>query len=508
MSAHPPTQDQPQLRHGALGLIDATVIAVSSTAPAYSVATALAALGAAVALQMPAAVWVGFLPVMGIAVAFYYLNRRDPNCGASYTWVSKALSPYVGFLNGWVIIVADIIFCAFAGPQAGQATLQLLNNAHIQSFLGFNLNAGDLTASTIVGLLWLLIVAYMVIAGIQIAARFQWLLCGLEYFIVLAFAITGIVKGGGSHFSWEWLDPRGFGSLATLAAGVVIAVFLYWGWDTAANINEESRDATENPGRAGLLGMVALLGIFLISTISVQMVLKPDTIVNSGANTLNLWASALAPQPWASLGVLALLSSTVATVQTTLLPGVRTTYSMGRDGVISRAWTIVSRRFQTPVIGTLIFTGIVAFLMLVDLHLDKLNAIITAGVTAIGILVSFYYGFAGIACTVYYRRRLFRSPGNFLAMGLVPTLSALVLFALAGYLIEQDWTTSGSLAFDANNGKFQVLVPVLVILSGVPVALWSRFYHNPPFFRAPREVAPPTDASPASLATQPAGAGS
>src|SRR5437588_12218861 len=99
-----------QLRHGALGLIDSTVIAVSSTAPAYTIATTLATLGAAVALQAPAAVIVGFFPVMGIAIAFWWLNKRDPDCGASYMWVGRALGRPLGFMNGWVIIVADIVF--------------------------------------------------------------------------------------------------------------------------------------------------------------------------------------------------------------------------------------------------------------------------------------------------------------------------------------------------------------------------------------------------------------
>src|ERR1700674_514563 len=112
-----------QLRKGALGLWDDTVIAVSSTAPAYSIATSMGALALAVGLAGPAAIWLGFIPVTGIAVAYYYMNRIDPNCGAAYTWASKALHPSVGFLNGWIVIVTDILFMSFAAPQAGSAVL-------------------------------------------------------------------------------------------------------------------------------------------------------------------------------------------------------------------------------------------------------------------------------------------------------------------------------------------------------------------------------------------------
>src|SRR3989442_9479934 len=102
------------LRGGALQLWESLVIAVSSVAPAYSIATALGALGAVVGLASPAAIWVGFLPVAAIAVAYYYLNKQDQDCGASYTWIGKAIHPWLGFLCGWVVIVGDIFFMSFA----------------------------------------------------------------------------------------------------------------------------------------------------------------------------------------------------------------------------------------------------------------------------------------------------------------------------------------------------------------------------------------------------------
>src|SRR6202158_1797366 len=132
---------QPQLKKGALGLWDDAVIAVSSTAPAYSIATSIGALALAVGLAGPAAIWLGFIPVTGIAVSYYYMNRIDPNCGAAYTWASKALHPSVGFLNGWIVIVTDILFMSFAAPQAGSAVLQLFNAWGLNSIGGLDLGA-------------------------------------------------------------------------------------------------------------------------------------------------------------------------------------------------------------------------------------------------------------------------------------------------------------------------------------------------------------------------------
>ncbi|HYM50382.1 MAG TPA: APC family permease [Candidatus Limnocylindrales bacterium] len=488
------TAEHTELRKGALKLLDSVVIAVSSTAPAYSIATSLAALVAVVALAGPAAIWVGFIPVMGVAIAYYYLNRIDPNCGASYSWVGKALNPQLGFLNGWVQIVASLLFMSFAAPQAGQATLQLLNAFGLTGIGPLNLDATS-TASqgtaVALGLALLAIVTYMVVVGIQVAARFQYVLLALEYFIVVGFAIAGFFHGGGTPFSWSWLDPRSFGSLTALAGGVVVSVFFYWGWDTAANINEESANSRENPGRAGMLGMVALLFIFLLAAVSIQMVLTPKEIAANSATTLTAFANKIVGQPIASLAILAFLSSTIATVQTTLLPSARTAFSMGRDGVIGGLWARVHPVWKTPAVGTIVLALIAAIAAVLSLPLGQLGAVVTAGVTSIGVLVAFYYGMAAIACAVLYRRALTRSVKGLIFAGIVPVLSGLILFVLAGYLLYQNWTSTDSIAFDATNGKFLALVPVVIILAGIPALIWSQLRQRSGYYRMPRVTADP-----------------
>src|SRR5947209_11240203 len=97
-----------QLQRGALSLLDGTVIGVASTAPAYSLASAIA-LVAVIGVYAPSAMVIAFLPMLGVAIGFYWLNRRIPNCGTSYAWVAKSLNPALGFLTGWVILAADVI---------------------------------------------------------------------------------------------------------------------------------------------------------------------------------------------------------------------------------------------------------------------------------------------------------------------------------------------------------------------------------------------------------------
>jgi amino acid transporter len=482
-----------QLKKGALGLWDDTVIAISSTAPAYSIATSLGALALAVGLASLAAIWIGFLPVTGIAIAYYYMNRIDPNCGAAYTWASKALHPSLGFANGWVVILTDLLFMSFAAPQGGAALLGLFNAWGLNSIGGLDLTPSAWYANyatVFFGVLLLALVTYMVTVGIKVAARFQWVLLALEYVIVLAFAILGFFKGGGSGFSGDWLNPFSMGGLTAFAGGVVISVFFYWGWDTAANLNEETENSAENPGRAGILAMLFLLVLFLITAASVQMVMTPAEIQANTSQVLIAWADKMVGTQWGSLAALAFLSSTVATLQTTLLPSVRTAFSMGRDGMLGAIWARVHPAWQTPAVGTIIMGALAGIIAIASVKIGGLNAIVSAGVLSIGLLVAFYYSVVGIACTVYYRHALTRNLKGFVFAGVVPILSAASLLGLGVYLTYTDWTLSDTFAFDATNGKFLVAVPAVVLLSAIPALIWTKVRRNPKYLSMPTVAAP------------------
>ena len=229
-----------ELKTNTLTLFDTTVIATSSVAPAYTLAATAAFLIVAVGLASPSAILVGFLPVLCIAIAYYYLNRQDPNCGASYSWVSRTLNPYVGWVSGWIQLAANVLFCAAAPLIAGAYTLQLFN-----SFGWISSDAAnDNRLVAVVGVLWLLLVTFMVARGIRVTANFQWVLVFIEYLIVLAFALWAIGKIVGGHpaanaVSAQWFNPLQLHDLNGLATGSALAVFFFWGWDTAANVNEE-----------------------------------------------------------------------------------------------------------------------------------------------------------------------------------------------------------------------------------------------------------------------------
>ena len=113
------------LKVGALGFVSSLVIGVASTAPGYSIAASLGVVAASVATRSPAILWLAFLPMLCIASSYYAMNRVDPDCGTTFTWVTRAMGPWIGWIAGWALLVADLLIMASLGQIAGKYSLRL-----------------------------------------------------------------------------------------------------------------------------------------------------------------------------------------------------------------------------------------------------------------------------------------------------------------------------------------------------------------------------------------------
>ena len=146
----------------ALGLMSSIVIGVASTAPGYSLAASLGLVVAAVGLAAPAIMWLAFVPMLLVATSYYYLNRVDPDCGTTFSWATKAFGPWVGWIGGWAIIVADIIVMANLADIAGRYTFLLF---------GLDDAADNKYWVMLIGVLWIAVMTYICYVGIEVSAK-------------------------------------------------------------------------------------------------------------------------------------------------------------------------------------------------------------------------------------------------------------------------------------------------------------------------------------------------
>jgi amino acid transporter len=475
------------LKTDALGFVSSLVIGVASTAPGYSLAASLGFVVAVegVGLQAPAVMILAFVPMLLIASAYYYMNRADPDCGTTFSWVTKAMGPHAGWLGGWAIIVADVIVMANLAQIAG-----------LYSFLlfGWDSAASSTAAVTAVGVLWIAIMTWICVIGIELSARTQVGLLSAEILTLTLFAVFALVKvstgdAGPNAIdpSLSWLNPLHIDSVSAMINGVLIAVFIYWGWDSTVTVNEESRDSTEGPGKAAVLATILLLLIYVVVSIAAQAYDGTQTLVDNADDVLSVLGKDVFGEPWDKILIIAVLTSAAASTQTTILPTARTSLSMARRGAMPRRFGDVHPRFQTPHVSTIVM-GALSIVWYVGLTIVSEN-ILFDSIAALGLMIAFYYGITGFACAIYYRRALLSSAKAFLMVGVGPLLGGVMLL---GIFVKSCWDYADPANSESGDSWFGLGPPLIIglgflLLGAVLMVVWQR--GNPAFFRLRPEAA-------------------
>jgi amino acid transporter len=473
------------LKKNAIGFVSSVVIGVASTAPGYSLAATLGFVAAAVALQSPAILLISFIPMFLVAGGYYYLNKADPDCGTSFSWVTKAMGPQLGWLAGWAIVVADIIVMANLAQIAGLYTFELFS---------WTAAAESTVAVTAVGVVWIVIMTAIVVIGIELSARTQVGLLAAEIFTLALFAIVALIKvysgsapAASIHPSLSWINPFSL-SPSEISAGMLLAVFIYWGWDTTATVNEETEDPGEAPGKATVISTLILLGIYLIVAVAAQAYAGVHSLVANQEDVLSSLGSEVFGSPLDKLLIIAVLTSAAASTQTTILPTARTTLSMARAHALPESLGKVHPRFLTPHVSTILMGGL-SIVWYVGLTIVS-ESILFDSLAALGLMISFYIGITGFACTIYYRRELFRSIKNFFFIGVGPSVGGAILF----YLLVKNGIELADPANSESGNSWLGLGPPLVIavaflLMGIffMVIQWRKV---PAFFKRKPSVVP------------------
>ena len=477
------------LKTGAIGYLSNLVIGVASTAPGYSLA---ATLGFVVAVggmgfHAPAVMIVAFIPMLLIAAAYYYMNRADPDCGTSFTWVTRAMGPRLGWLTGWAIVVTDVIVMAALAYIAG-----------VYTFLLFGLDAAatNLLDVSIVAAIWIIVMTWICWVGIELSARTQYFLLAAEIAALALFAAVALAKvyfgdPGGFHVQADWFNPFTLhGGTTALVDGVLLGVFIYWGWDSGVCVNEESRDSANGPGRAAVMSTILLVLIYVVVATAAQAYAGTTFLKHHGDDVLSALGGPVLGSPLDKVLIIAVLTSASASTQTTILPTARTTLSMARFGSIPKIFGRIHPRYLTPDVSTLVMGAVSLIWTLVIINVSQ--NVLSDSITGIGFGIAFYYGLTGFACVVYYRKELFKSVKNFIMVGVAPFLGAAILMFIFIKAFLDYKTTSTDINY--SGGFLGVGTPVAIgvgsLLIGVVVMVFANFVY-PQFFKRKWETADP-----------------
>jgi amino acid transporter len=487
--AAPVTGDK-GLKKDAIGFSDGLTIALASTAPAYSLAAVIGSVVVIVGFQAPAALLVSFLPMFFIAAAFYYMNRADPDCGTSFSWVTRAIGPNSGWITGWAICVTGILVVGSLADVAAYSFFDLI---------GADSLVEDTAAVTLLALALIAVMTTVCVIGTELSAHLQKALMLLQIgplllvvVVVLWKVLSGDAPQAAVDPSLSWFNPFEIESGGALTSALLLGVFIYWGWESAVNLNEETEHSVTAPGLAGLVSTVILLVTYLgvaTALVAWQGIGGAEQFDDDEA-ILPTYADAALGDPLGSFVLLAIVVSALASTQTTILPAARTSLSMARAEAMPSRLGEVSTRFFTPVVST-VTIGVLAVAWYLPSKLISENFLFDS-LSALALMIAFYYAFTGIACAVYYRRELRKSVKNFLFVGLGPVIGAVLL----GYLFFKALIDYADPANSYTETSWFGVAPPAVIGVGflligiVFLFAWRRHRHEP-FFLRRRETAPP-----------------
>ena len=470
------------LAAGTLGLWGSTVIGLASTAPVYSLVATLGWVVLAVGAQAPIAFIIAFVPMLFIAFAYRELNNAVPDCGTTFTWGTKAFGPWVGWMGGWGVAVAGMVVLA---------NLAQIASIYFWALLGQEF-ANDDWRIVLVGVIFIAAMTYISWRGVEIGERIQNVLLAIQYLALAVFVVAALwqffagTAPNPTPFDLEWLNPFAFTDWSGFTEAILLALFIYWGWDTCLALNEETKDPTRIPGRAALLTCVVLLFTYVGVTVAAMMYAglgEEGVGLGNEANADDIFSSIkdglLGPMGW--LLVVAVLISAVSSTQTTILPTARGTLAMGVYRALPARFKEVHPRYKTPSFSTLVM-GVVASLYYIGMTLVSDN-ILQDSILSLGLAIAFYYAITGYACVWYFRKELFTSARNVVYRLVFPLLGAgMLTFAFVQSAIDMWDVDYGYTVLFGIGGTFVVGIGALLV-GVVLMFVWFLFPRSKPFFQ-------------------------
>jgi len=465
-----PPQIEARLEPDAINVVQDTVIGMASTAPGASAGLTLAALAATAAYASVPVILVTAVPMLIIANSYRRLNLWSANCGASFEWVGRAIDPNLGFMTGWLMVTGYIIGAVGGVQILGPAVLQVFTN-----------NPGNTWGIIAIATLVSLVMLTLAIIGIKITARTQVSIAAIEYLILIGLSIAGLVavlnhRPGTFPITSSWFHLSGIGGQGSLAAGLLIAVFIYSGWEGTLYVNEEVKHRRENPGKAAVWAVFILTGIFCLVYLGLQGLVSPAKLQANSTSALTYVIQAQFGGGWAKLMAVALALSVIAATGANILLCSRIIYGMASRRVLPTVLGRISPRYSTPVAATLLVGLLLIAITWIYLLAGSVQSAFDAVVSISGLLFAGFYVMTGLATIAYYRKRVLSNVWDLFLVGILP-------LAAAGFLVwiiyrsiqlapaSQDWSLVGILAF------------------GLILLFVARFVMHSEYFHLPREAA-------------------
>jgi amino acid transporter len=418
---------------------------------------------------LPLAVLLALVACLLVAVSIGQLGRHLPSAGGLYTYSSRGLHPYVGFLVAWGFILAEpivapLLYLIFGNELA----------ANLNSHFGWPLWLWAPFAVVAGLIVWVL-----TYRGIRLSTRTGVALGTFEIVVFVALAIT-LIFAAGNHNTLSVFAPntgnaKGWGSVFP---GMIYAILAFIGFEAAAPLAEEAKNPRKTIPRAVILSAL-LIGLFyLLCYYAATVYFGPDKM----ADPKNGFALFNNSDPWSGMAqavwgpgliivILAVLNSAIANSNAGANAATRVGFSLARIGLLPRVLARIHPRFKTPywAVNVQAAGGIILAVALGTIAGGPLPAFALLGTMA-GIVVVVIYILTNLSNLVYYLREQ-RAEFNILWNGLVPILGTLIFLPALAAALGIDFANLGIGALTSPANLAPIIIGIWMVI-GIVLLLY------------------------------------
>lgn len=426
------------LPSGTVGVLGALVIGISTCAPAYTLTAAVGPAATQVGYQTPAIFLMGFIPMLLVALGYRALNSAMPDSGTSFTWATRAFGPWIGWMAGWGLVAATVLVLSNLAGIAVEFLFQsisiLVGDPAIAEI------AGNRFINIAVCLGFMALATFISYRGMTSTKIFQYITVLFQMAVLVWFIIAMFVGAGdpanteGRTPELSWFNPFEVDSFSAFAAGIAVSIFVYWGWDTVLTMGEETKPSkgklsTESKAAMILVGILVVLYVgTAAATVGYAGLGDTGTGLNNSAIAENVFAALAHPVmgPAAILLSVAILVSAMASINSTAISPARTLLAMSHYGALPASIKKIHPKYKSPY-RALLLSSIVASIFYAVMRFIS-EDVLWDTITALGMMVCFYYGITALASPWYFRKAAVRE-------GIGSVISKIVLPGIGGILL-------------------------------------------------------------------------
>jgi len=367
-----------------LGLFHATMVVVGGI-----VGAGIFLNPSVVASQMASPGWIlaawaagGLVALMG-AWVYAELGSERPHAGGQYVFFREAYHPAVAFLYGWGLL--------WVIQSGGMAAVAVTFAMYARGLLGWGLDDRWIAAGALLGLTGINCL------GVRAGAATQSALTVLKALAIAGLIAAGLLGPISPSDATPSLEGPAIpaGNWTLLLGALVPVLFAYGGWQTAGFLAGEVRDPERTVPRALVLGIAAVITLYLATNLACLRALGPADLAATRTPASDVMRRVLG-EPGARWIAVGIVVSTLGFLSQGMLTAPRVYFAMARDGLFFPWLARIHPRTRAPAPAVLLQGVVAALIACTGRYETILNYVVSVDFL--------FYGLAGV-CVFVFRRR-------------------------------------------------------------------------------------------------------